>query len=800
MKIPLLRASALALACWHGSATSLACTTFFLSAGGEMVVGNSLDWNIDDGAIVVNKRNVLKHGLGWYGSVPTWTSKYGSVTVNQWGREFPARGMNEAGLVFGEMQLLGTQYPKADARAPMTMLQWTQYMLDNCATVEEVLQAEKQVRISPDQYTSHFLFADRNGHCVTIEWLGGQLVYHLGTNLPVAALSNDTYDTLLAYYRAGSPPAAGSTTSLARFYNAADGIARYRPASDGSAAAYAFGLLDQVHQPGVTQWKLVFDISHRRVLFHTRKNKSLRYVELGKVDFSPATPVQVLDLNATLAGDVTSALHDFNYSANRDSLITVAEKSGYGHDPSWLKSYYDFPGTTIAWSNPFSVAGVTDVFPGGDVTLTAAPDLGYAPPCQWQIDTGNGWRDLADGALAEDSASAISGAATGSLTLAHATAEIDGAQFRYYFSANGPASASLSSRLVVAPPPLVSSVPLAQVAPVAIGGTAVLNASSTFVNGNPGLTYNWRHDGHVVEGANQSTLTLSNVQPIDAGTYTAQVGGATSETSDPVIVGILTSEKTVGAAREIGSDITAANTLVYDQILLEGSSAALTADAGQIARVSFIDPSDDIVQVEFSGAGTLAIALEDASGPSAPLNYNQAVSYMKGRARIVVADADESTNLSVFSVGRVTAVNQALFKNEIAYDGRADIASIAISSANGKFGGLRAANAVFSADRGVTGIYAPGVAFDGPVYVSDIRANAEARPMLVVGGAADVRITGGDLFQSNGAAIEVRGFTQLAFTAGATSHGQMLPAQTNRATLRQTGMDVTAQLSGPQNR
>lgn len=28
-----------------------------------------------------------------------WTSRYASVTFNQWGREFPMDGMNEAGLV-----------------------------------------------------------------------------------------------------------------------------------------------------------------------------------------------------------------------------------------------------------------------------------------------------------------------------------------------------------------------------------------------------------------------------------------------------------------------------------------------------------------------------------------------------------------------------------------------------------------------------------------------------------------------------------------------------------------------------
>ena len=169
---------------------------------------------------------------------------------------------------------------------------------------------------------------------------------------------------------------------------------------------------------------------------------------------------------------------------------------------------------------------------------------------------------------------------------------------------------------------------------------------------------------------------------------------------------------------------------------------------------------------------------------------------MKGHASIVVTGADETTNLSVFSVGRSTAINQALFRSDVTYDGFADIASIAILSANGKFGGLRTANASYLATDGITGIYAPGVQFTGPVYVGDIGASATAAPMLILGSATDVRITGGDLTQANSRPVVVGGITQLQFTAGTTSHGVLLPAQTNHARLEAGGVDVTATLVG----
>jgi hypothetical protein len=147
-----------------------------------------------------------------------------------------------------------------------------------------------------------------------------------------------------------------------------------------------------------------------------------------------------------------------------------------------------------------------------------------------------------------------------------------------------------------------------------------------------------------------------------------------------------------------------------------------------------------------------------------------------------------------FSVGKANAVNQALFKPGVSYDGIADLAFIAISSRDGKFGGVRAANASFFASRGVTGIYAPEVELTGPLYLGNITAFDSAKPMIRVGSAADVRITGGDLYQDNGRPVQVSGLTSVKFTDGTDSHGNLLPAKANRATLLDNGTDVTTQL------
>lgn len=332
--------------------------------------------------------------------------------------------------------------------------------------------------------------------------------------------------------------------------------------------------------------------------------------------------------------------------------------------------------------------------------------------------------------------------------------------------------------------------------------------------GNPIPKIRWWRNGFVVPipsvipavpGVFEPDFWL-DAQPYAVGRYTAVATNSVgSVTSTPMFVGFSSPEKVVGAATEVGPDTLHPTGRIFDQCLLTGiatslipTAASITADPGQVTRLSYVDWDNDIVQVEFSGAGTLTLSLLIASpyGPVPPVNYHQpGVKYMGGHAAIVIAGADETTNLSVFTVGRLTAVDQSLFRNDVTYDGVADLAYVAILSRNGKFGGLRCANANFYATRGITGVYAPNVEFTGPVYIGDINAMGEETPMLILGLAdGDTLITGGDLAQVAGRAVQVSGLTRLRFVDGMTSHGVLLPAQANKARLEQNGVDVTAEV------
>jgi sugar lactone lactonase YvrE len=396
---------------------------------------------------------------------------------------------------------------------------------------------------------------------------------------------------------------------------------------------------------------------------------------------------------------------------------------------------------------------------------------------------------LKDGVVVADS-NTISGAKTSTLAIDGLKSSDAGSYVAVVSGVNGTAVSDAAVLNVVAPP-VISIQPASQ--EVALG--ARLNFTVTASSTTP-LKFQWFFNGQTIPGATASIYAIASADAGWAGQYTVRVSDSTSSTvSVPAILTVPLTAKTAGFSSEVGADILHPGGGIYDQVLLTGNFASVTADAGQVARISYTDLSDDIVQVEFSGLGTLNLHLDASSGPSAPANYNQsAVSYMKGHATITISGADETTNVSVFSVGRANAINQSIFRDEIVYDGLADIGSITITSRNGKFGGVFTGNTSYFDTKGITGIYAPKVQFTGPVVIGNISGADSARAMLVLGSASDVRVAGGSLAQMNQQAVQVEGVTRLTFTAGANSHGVALPAKLNQARLLQNGVNVTDEI------
>ena len=232
-----------------------------------------------------------------------------------------------------------------------------------------------------------------------------------------------------------------------------------------------------------------------------------------------------------------------------------------------------------------------------------------------------------------------------------------------------------------------------------------------------------------------------------------------------LVPGLVNAQGTIilsGYGHVAGENIQHPNGNIFNQVLLTGESIQLQAKPGQITRVSFMDEDEDIVQVEFSGSGTFTVTLDPATFlPAAlPLRYNQQVEYVTGKPSVVIDGADSSTFFSIFTVGRINAVNQALFPEGQVYDAEADVTLVEVINSTG-FGGMQLSNVVFSASTGKVGVDARGVPIAVRLTVGDINASGDAVPHLLFGdgsftvpaGNPGLRITGGDLVQSNGASI-----------------------------------------------
>src|SRR3954452_5045066 len=140
---------------------SVACTTFVIDKDGHIVFGRNYDWISGAGIVHTNQRGLYKTSMkGNDGGTIGWVSKFGSITFNQYGKEFPTGGMNEKGLVVELMWLNEGSYLAKDKRPGLSVLQWIQYQLDNCASIEEVIATEKLERIVSTGTPQHYLVAD----------------------------------------------------------------------------------------------------------------------------------------------------------------------------------------------------------------------------------------------------------------------------------------------------------------------------------------------------------------------------------------------------------------------------------------------------------------------------------------------------------------------------------------------------------------------------------------------------------------------------------------------------------------
>lgn len=313
--------------------SAAACTTFNLSGGEVNIFGRNYDWSVGDGAVIVNKRGFMKTAMkvkDEAGTPARWKSKYGSITFNQYGREFPQGGMNEAGLVVEIMAVPSGQYPSPDSRPYVGKAQYRQYLLDCFSTVKEVIESDGLIRVSATGKgpMTHLLVSDRTGASAVIEFIEGKRVAYTGSSMPVRALSNTLYADSLAYWQANKVPAVDTLLSVTRFIQAADSVSSFDAKAVKAPVDHAFDILSEVAQGDKTKWSIVYDIKNLQVFFHTSSNPQKRIIDLKKTDFSCKSPVKMVNIDAG-SGNIADNFKTYTLQANRRLIGEAFEKTDF---------------------------------------------------------------------------------------------------------------------------------------------------------------------------------------------------------------------------------------------------------------------------------------------------------------------------------------------------------------------------------------------------------------------------------------------------------------------------------------
>ncbi len=308
-----------------------ACTTFCINKNGHIVFGRNYDWVTGAGIVNTNQRGLFKTAVNSaHNESISWVSKYGSITFNQYGKEFPTGGMNERGLVVEMMWLDGTVYPGGDTRPSVGVLQWIQYQLDNAATIDEVIASDSKLRITRKSPPLHYLVADAGGNVASIEFLEGVMVVHRDKDLPFPVLTNDTYVSSVATAKplVGKAGVSLENNSLDRFVKACSMVKKFNemdsmmPVSD-----FAFSILDKVSQGSFTKWSIVYDITNKKIQFKTEANKTIKTIAFSAFEFACIKPYKMFNMNQDGTGDVSSRFVIANKKIKAQVMAQVVAES-----------------------------------------------------------------------------------------------------------------------------------------------------------------------------------------------------------------------------------------------------------------------------------------------------------------------------------------------------------------------------------------------------------------------------------------------------------------------------------------
>lgn len=314
-----------------------ACTrAVYLGPANMVVTGRTMDWKEDIQSNIYLFPRGMKRTGGNTDNTLNWSAKYGSVITTAYDLG-TADGMNEKGLVANLLYLAESDYgSSADKRPVMGIGVWTQYVLDNFATVDEaVAELKKEVfRIDAPELPNgaksslHMAISDPSGNSAILEYIKGKLVIHKGREYQVMT-NSPIYDkqiTLNDYWQqiGGTVMLPGTNRASDRYVRASFYINAVEQSADPRIAiAGVFGVMRNVsvpygistpNEPNIssTRWRTVSDQKDKVYYFESTLSPNVFWIDLKGLDFNAGAPVKKLTLtgNEIYAGNAAKDFKD----------------------------------------------------------------------------------------------------------------------------------------------------------------------------------------------------------------------------------------------------------------------------------------------------------------------------------------------------------------------------------------------------------------------------------------------------------------------------------------------------------
>ena len=314
-----------------------ACTrAVYLGPDNMIVTGRTMDWKEDPQSNIYFFPRGMERRGGKTDNTIKWTSVYGSVVTAGYDIGV-CDGMNEKGLVANLLFLAESDYHRPDDKRPVMGLSiWTQYVLDNFATVDEAVEVlgNEVFRIDdPDlpngaKSTLHLSISDPTGNSAIFEYINGNLVIHHGRDCQVMT-NSPTYDkqqTLDDYWEqiGGLVMLPGTNRASDRFVRASFYIKALPQTADyRQAVAGVFSVMRNVSvpvgisipsQPNIasTRWRTVADQKNRVYYFESTLSPDIFWIDLNALDFSADKSVRKLTLTngEIYSGDAAVKMQD----------------------------------------------------------------------------------------------------------------------------------------------------------------------------------------------------------------------------------------------------------------------------------------------------------------------------------------------------------------------------------------------------------------------------------------------------------------------------------------------------------